>query len=105
MITACLGVRPTTRSVWVAALIDEDVWTYVANTGKFHRNEGVREDYFMLNRAEYSEIGISEARRLLDTGVGTVDERRFPDSVPGWRDDREAMETEIVFASLAADIA
>jgi len=49
--------------VWVAAVIDEDVWTYVANTGKFHRNEGVREDYFMLNHAEYSEIGISEARR------------------------------------------
>ena len=93
------------RRVWVAALIDEDVWTYVANTGKFHRNEGVREDYFMLDRAEYSDIGISEARRLIDSGVGTVDESRFPDSVQGWRDDPEAMETEIVFASLAADLA
>jgi hypothetical protein len=63
------------------------------------------DDYFMINHAEYSEIGISEARRLIDIGVGTVDERRFPDSVQGWRDDREAMETEIVFASLAADLA
>jgi hypothetical protein len=93
------------RQVWVAALIDEDVWTYVANTGKFHRNEGVREDYFMTNHAEYSEIGISEAGRLIDIGVGSVDERRFHDSVQDWQDDREAMESEIVFASLAADLA
>lgn len=92
------------RQVWVAALIDEDVWTYVGNTRKFHLNDGVRHDFFMLNEAEYSEIGISEAKRLIDSGVGLVDEQRNPDLVQRWREDREAMDAEIVFASLAADL-
>jgi hypothetical protein len=92
------------REVWVAALIDEDVWTYVANTGNFHRNEGVRDDYFMLNEADYREIGITEAKRLIEAGVGMVDEGQARDSVEGWREDREAMGADVVFASLAADL-
>ncbi|HET6295314.1 MAG TPA: hypothetical protein VFG33_18155 [Kribbella sp.] len=92
------------RQIWVAALIDEDIWTYVGNTGKFHLNDGVRHDFFMLNEAKYSEIGLSEAHRLIKSGVGLVDEQQIPDSVQKWRDDPEAMEPEIVFASLAADL-
>ncbi|WP_350273930.1 hypothetical protein [Kribbella sp. HUAS MG21] len=93
------------RRVWVAALVDEDVWTYVGNTGKFHRNEGVRDDYFVNNEAEYTVIGIAEAKRLMAEGVGVVDAERKPDSVRGWLEDREAMEPEVVFASMAADLA
>jgi hypothetical protein len=92
------------RKIWVAALIDEDLWTYVGNTGKFHRNDGVRHDYFMLNEAEYSDIGIAEAKRLISLGVGLVDEERIPDSIRKWREDPEAMDADIVFASLAADL-
>ncbi|MGY4771973.1 hypothetical protein ACXC9Q_34145 [Kribbella sp. CWNU-51] len=33
-------VKDWERELWVAALMDEDVWTYVGNTGRFHRNEG-----------------------------------------------------------------
>jgi hypothetical protein len=93
------------RRVWVAALVDVDVWTYVGNTGKFHRNEGVRDDYFVNNEAEYTVIGIAEAKRLMAEGVGVVDAERKPDSVRGWLEDREAMEPEVVFASMAADLA
>jgi hypothetical protein len=93
------------RVLWVAALVDEDIWTYVGNTGKFHRNDGLRHDFFMLNELEYAEIGITEARRQIAAGVGQVDEARIPDSVQGWRDDREAMDPDTVFASLAADLA
>ena len=93
------------RRIWVAALIDNDVWTYVANTGKFHRNAGVSEDYFMQSLADYTEIGITEAERLIATGVGTVDEEQARDSVQGWREDRQAMDVDTVFASLAADLA
>jgi hypothetical protein len=89
----------------VAALVDEDVWTYVGNTRKFHRNEGVRDDYFMNNEALYAEIGIAEAKRLIADGVGQVDERKNPDSVQDWRDEEDAMDPEIVFASMAADLA
>jgi hypothetical protein len=98
-------VRQGERRVWVAALVDEDVWTYVWNTGKFHRNDGVRDDYFMNNEAQYSEIGITEAKRLIAEGVGRVDEQKNPDAVQDWRNDPQAMDPEIVFASLAADLA
>ena len=98
-------VRDGERELWVAALVDEDVWTYVVNTGKFHRNDGARHDYFFLNELEYSDIGIPEAQRLISRGVGTVDEEEFSDSIQRWRDDRDAMDPDVVFASLAADLA
>ena len=88
----------------VAALIDEDVWVYVANTGKFHRNEAARQDYFFERELEYVEIGIAEARRLMTTGLGTYDEEIDPDTVQEWRDDPSPMDPEIVFASTAADL-
>jgi hypothetical protein len=90
---------------WVAALVDEDVWTYVGNTGKFHRNEGVRDDYFLNNEAQYAEIGIAQAKRHIADGVGQVDERNNPDSIQGWREDQDAIHPEVVFASMAADLA
>jgi hypothetical protein len=93
------------RRIWVAALIDEDIWTYVANTGKFHRNDGLRHDFFMLNELEYSEIGLSEARRLIASGIGTIDEEQFADSLHRWREDKEPLTTEDVFASHVADLA
>lgn len=93
------------RRVWVAAVVDEDVWTYVGNTGKFHRNDGVRDDYFMENEAEYGDIGIAEAKRLIADGVGVVDETRLADSLECWRRDEDAMDPEVVFASMVADLA
>ena len=93
------------RKVWVAALVDEDVWTYVGNTGKFHHNEGVSEDYFGPGLAQYSEIGVTEATRLIEAGVGQVDAEKKPDVVQGWLEDEEAMDVDIVFASMIADLA
>lgn len=93
------------RRIWVAALVDEDVWTYVANTGKFHRNEGVRDDYFVNGEAQYADIGIAEAKRLIADGVGQVDTDQNPDSVRDWQRDEGAMDPEVVFASMAADLA
>jgi hypothetical protein len=74
-------VKDGEAELWVAALVDEDVWTYVVNTGKSHRNEGARHDYYFLNEMEYVEIGIAEAQRLIRAGVGRVDEVEFADSV------------------------
>jgi hypothetical protein len=91
--------------VWVAALIDEDVWSYVANTGRFHRNEGLRHDFFMLNELEYAEIGVSEARRLIAAGVGTLTEEWQADALDRWRQDAESLTVEAVLASQIADLA
>jgi hypothetical protein len=90
--------------LWVAAVIDQDVWTYVANTAKFHRNEGAREDFFFRNELEFQDIGITEARRLIAEGVGTVDEQQTPDSARRWREDPSPMDPDVVFASMAADL-
>jgi hypothetical protein len=89
--------------LWVAAVIDEDVWTYVANTGKFHRNEGARHDFFFLHELEYRDIGTGEARQLIAEGVGTVDETKYPDLVREWRDDPSPLDPDVVFASTVAD--
>jgi hypothetical protein len=91
--------------VWVAALIDEDVWTYVANTGRFHRNEGLRHDFFMLNELEYAEIGVSEAKRLIAAGVGTLTEEWQADALDRRRQDAESLTVEDVLASQIADLA
>jgi hypothetical protein len=98
-------VTEDSERVWVAALIDEDVWTYVANTGRFHRNDGLRHDFFMLNELEYAEIGVSEARRLIAAGVGTLTEGWQADALDRWKRDVEAMTVETVFASHVADLA
>jgi hypothetical protein len=98
-------VKDGDAEVWVAALVDEDVWTYVGNTGKFHYNEGARHDYYFLNGLQYVDIGIAEAKRLSRAGVGTVDEAQLPDAVQHWREDTKGMDPEVVFASMAADLA
>ena len=98
-------VKDGERELWVAALVDEDVWTYVGNTGKFHRNEGARHDFYFVNELEYVEIGIAEAQRLIRAGVGTVDREEFRGSAQRWGDDTNGMDPEVVFASMAADLA
>ncbi|WUJ71995.1 hypothetical protein OG809_01780 [Kribbella soli] len=97
-------VKDGEKELWVAALVDEDVWTYVGNTGKFHYNEGARHDYYFLNELRYVDIGIAEAKRLIRAGVGTVDEGELPGAVQRWREDPQGMDPEVVFASMAADL-
>ncbi len=81
----------------VGAATDLDVWTYVANTGKFHRNEGAWYYVFDRNEFEYDEITIEQARQLMDAGLGLYDEVEDPDTVQRWRADTTAREPEEVF--------
>ena len=72
-------VKDGEREPWVAALVDEDVFDRcVGNTGKFHRNDGARQDFYFVNELEYLEIGIAKAQRLIRAGVRTVDTRGVP---------------------------
>lgn len=54
---------------------------------------------------QYVDIGIAEAKRLIRAGVGTIDEDELPDSARRWREDSKGMDPEVVFASMAADLA
>ena len=94
----------TGEPLLVAAVIDDDVWTYVANTGKFHRNKAARQDYFYLQQLAYDAIEIPEAKRLISTGLGTFDAAVDSETVQEWLDDPTPMDPEIVFASMAADL-
>jgi hypothetical protein len=69
--------RDEERLLWVMALIDADVWTYVANTGKFHRNEALRDDYLAGTVLSYEEVGVTEARRAVESLQHPVGQSRL----------------------------
>lgn len=89
--------------VWVVALIDEDIWTYVVNTGQFHRNQAMRDDFFVETDFSYREIGVREALRHIDAGVGRLDEEERDEALQAWRSDPHPLLAEMVFASAVAD--
>ncbi|HWD77800.1 MAG TPA: hypothetical protein VG497_02935 [Kribbella sp.] len=79
------------RLVWVAALAHEVMYTYVANTGKFHNNNALRNDFYMVRNFTYEEIGPAEARRLIAQGVGTLNDTDHPDALGKWRSDPDPL--------------
>ncbi|WP_433161152.1 hypothetical protein [Kribbella sp. CA-247076] len=80
------------RRVWVAALAHETMYAYVANTGKFHDNNALRNDYYMERWFTYEAIGPAEARRLIDEGVGTLDDDDHTDALAQWRSDPKPLD-------------
>jgi len=94
-------VKEDERLVWVAALAHEHMYAYVANTGTFHDNNALRNDYYMERWFSYQEIGSAEARRLIDQGVGTLDEDDHSDALIGWRADPKPLDPADVL-SIAA---
>lgn len=75
------------RRVWVAALANESMYSYVANTGKFHDNNALRNDFYMERDFEYEEISIAQATDLIQAGVGRLDEEDSADALKDWRAD------------------
>ncbi|TCC39456.1 MULTISPECIES: hypothetical protein [Kribbella] len=94
-------VKEEERLVWVAALAHEVMYSYVANTGKFHNNNALRNDFYMVRDLTYEPIGPAEARRLIDQGVGTLDEARSATSLAKWRADPNPLALADVLAMAA----
>ena len=94
-------VKEDERLVWVAALAHERLYAYVANTGKFHDNNALRNDYYMDRWFSYEEIGSAEARRLIDQGVGTLDEDDHSDALAQWRADPKPLDPADVLSMAA----
>lgn len=97
-------VRDGERFVWIAALLAEDIYTFVPNTGKFHLNEGLRDDYFMTRNLQYEQITVAKAKAMIEAGLEPVDEELMADSLTRWRSDPEQFHPEQVFASVVADL-
>ncbi|MDX6239681.1 MAG: hypothetical protein QOG10_4496 [Kribbellaceae bacterium] len=91
------------QRVWVVALIDLDVWTYVGNTGMFHLNQQLRDDFFVGADFTYTEIGTREALQYIEDGVGQFDEEELGYTLRAWEADHETLPRETVFASAVAD--
>jgi hypothetical protein len=85
-------VREEGRPVWVAALAHENMYGYVANTGRFHDNNALRNDYYMDRDFTYEQIGAAEARRLIDTGIGWFDEQEYAEVLALWRADEASLD-------------
>ncbi|TDO64115.1 hypothetical protein EV651_105339 [Kribbella sp. VKM Ac-2571] len=94
-------VKEEERLVWVAALAHEVMYSYVANTGKFHNNNALRNDFYMVRDLDYEPIGPAEARRLIDQGVGMLDETRSATSLAKWRADPNPLALSDVLAMAA----
>jgi hypothetical protein len=92
-------VKEDERQVWVAALAHETMYAYVANTGKFHDNNALRNDYYMERWFTYEEIGPAEARRLIDEGVGQLDDAS--EALARWQADPKPLDPADVL-SIAA---
>jgi hypothetical protein len=97
-------VKEGRRLVWLAARLGEDVYSYVPDTGKFHRNEGLRDDFFMEQDLQYEETSVAEARAAIDAGLEPLDEQLMADHLSDWRTDAAALDPEQVFAAVVADL-
>jgi hypothetical protein len=98
------AVRDGERFVWVAAVLGEDVYCFVPDTGRFHRNEGLRDDFFMDRELAYEAVTVARARRLIEGGLPALDPEVMADHLAEWRADSRALEPEQVFASVVADL-
>ncbi|MEV8375705.1 hypothetical protein AB0P21_23415 [Kribbella sp. NPDC056861] len=94
-------VKDGERLVWVAALAHEHLYSYVGNTGFFHDNNALRNDYYMDFDFEYEEIDITRAKALIAAGVGQLDESVRADALAMWRSDPRPMTPGDVFAAVA----
>jgi len=94
-------VKEDDRLVWVAALAHEVMYAYVANTGLFHNNNALRNDFYMVRDFTYQEIGPAEARRLIAQGVGTLDDDEHPTALAKWRSDPNPLAPADVLAMAA----
>lgn len=94
-------VKDGERQVWVAALAHEHMYSYVANTGYFHDNNALRNDFYMDFDYEYEEIDVVRAKALIAAGVGQLDETTRADALAKWRADPRPLLPNDVFAAVA----
>lgn len=97
-------VKDGDKPIWVAARLGADIYAYVPNTGKFHRNEGLRDDFFMERVLQYEETTVNGAKAAVEAGLEPLDEQVMADHLKDWRNDQAAFDPEQVFAAVVADL-
>lgn len=98
-----LHVHEGPRSIWLAAMGEWRMYVYTPNTGKFHRNDALGQDYFWDQELSYDEVDIETARLLMSRGVGHLDAVRNDRQLRRYMDDEYAVEVGDVDYRLAID--
>jgi hypothetical protein len=91
------------RQTWLAARSGEDMYTYVPNTGSFHRNEGVGADFFLEGRSTYRPVGVPEARDLIAQRLGDLDAEDLADLLAEFRAEPSSLPVDAVLSAAVLD--
>lgn len=80
--------------LWVAyETADGDLYVYVQNTGKFHRNAALEEDFYVDQEFTYEPITAAAAREIAAAGtVGKLDARTKSAQVNRYENDTAALD-------------
>ncbi|AZS46052.1 hypothetical protein [Microbacterium oxydans] len=90
--------NPDGVPIWVAFENDQKrLYTFVQNTGKFHLNAGLYEDFYFDHTMTYEPLDQQRAEAAILSGVGLRDERSFAHILARYRRDQEALSPETVF--------
>ncbi|PKQ35445.1 MAG: hypothetical protein CVT61_05990 [Actinobacteria bacterium HGW-Actinobacteria-11] len=90
--------NPDGVPIWVAFEDDQKrLYTFVQNTGKFHLNAGLYEDFYFDHTMTYEPLDQQRAEAAILSGVGLRDERSFAHILARYRRDQEALSPETVF--------
>jgi len=80
--------------LWVAyETADGDLYVYVQNTGKFHRNAALEDDFYVDQEFTYEPITAAVAREVVGVGaVGKLDSRTKSAQVHRYMNDGDALD-------------
>ena len=97
--------NPDGVPVWVAFESDQKrLYTYVQNTGKFHLNAGLYEDFYFDHTMTFEPIDQQAAAAAILSGIGRRDEGSFVHILERYHRDTEAIALDVVLGDVRAAI-
>ncbi len=67
------------------------IYVYVPNTGKFHRNDAQAEDFYVTQESTYEPVTRESAAEEVRAELGKIDERKRPDLIKEYEEDQGAI--------------
>ncbi|MCD1267811.1 hypothetical protein B5M43_002980 [Microbacterium sp. MEC084] len=90
------------RELWIAyeSMVGQ-IYVYVPDTGRYHRNRGVARDYYGERELSYAPLSAADARALMrDARIGRLDAIRKRAQLDQYRADAHALESDEVLRSM-----
>jgi hypothetical protein len=90
-------VRDGHRRVGVAVLAGDVLYTYVANTGRFHADGALRDDFYGDRLHDYERISVVRAQYLISRGIGRLDPPEHAEALARWVADTTSLDPTEAF--------